>query len=88
MKHDQPYPFSFDLHFTDDPLLGSSAHIVLRCYSKDEAGTTFITPDCATPEELSYQISRLQSELEVNRDRGLRQFVKSINRNERKRSKK
>jgi hypothetical protein len=87
MKHnpDQPYPFSFDLHFTDDRLLGPSAHIVLHCYSKDEAGTTFLTPDCVTPEEFSYRVTRLHSELDAILNRCRWRFVESINAYKRKR---
>jgi hypothetical protein len=71
--------FTFDLLFEDDALTGSSAHVVLRTCSKDEDGATYVTPDCATPEELRYQIDRLQCELEIIRNRGVRAFIENIN---------
>jgi hypothetical protein len=85
---DCPFRFSFDLAFVNDPLLGPSAHIVVRCCSKDEDGTTYVTPECKTPEELHYQVDRAQAELEIIRNRGMRHFVDSINGNRRKRRKK
>ena len=78
-------PFSFELLFEDDPLTGPSAHIVLRSCSKDDDGTTHLTPDCATSEEFHYQIDRLQSELEICRNRGIRAFIESTNGCKRKR---
>ena len=65
-----------------------SAHVVLRFCSKDDDGTTYLTPDCKTPEEFNYQIDRLQSELEIIRNRGIRAFIESINADKRKRKKK
>lgn len=85
MKPDNPTPFSFDLLFEEDSLTGASAHIVLYTYSKDEAGTTFLTPDCKTPEELHHQIDRLQGELEILRNHGIRKFIENINGSKRKR---
>jgi hypothetical protein len=82
---DEPFTFSFDLHFTDGPILGPSAHIVLGSYSKDEAGTTYVTADCATPGELSYQVTRLKSELDSLLNRGRWRFVESINGHKEKR---
>jgi hypothetical protein len=82
-------PFSFELLFEDNPLTGPSAHVILRSCSKDEDGTTtYLTPDCKTPEEFNYQIDRLQSELETSRNRGIRAFIESINADKRKRKKK
>jgi hypothetical protein len=81
-------PFSFELLFEDDPLTGASAHVVLRSCSKDEDGTTYLTPDCKTPEEFNYQIDRLQSELEISRNRGTRAFIEAINAYKRKAKKK
>jgi hypothetical protein len=83
-KHNSS-PFSFDLVFVNDPLLGPSAHIVLRCCSKDDKGTTYLTPDCKIPEEYNYQIDRLQAELEILRNRGIRAFIANINGGKRKR---
>lgn len=87
-KHDSPFPFSFDLVFVNDPLLGPSAHIIVRCCSKDADGTTYLTPDCQTPEEVHYQINRLQSELEIIRNQAMREFVDAINGSKRKQRKK
>jgi hypothetical protein len=81
-------PYSFELLFEDDPLTGASAHVVLRSCSKDDDGTTYLTPDCVTPEELHHQIDRLRSELEICRNRGIRAFIESINADKRKRKKK
>jgi hypothetical protein len=81
--------FSFELLFEDNPLTGPSAHVILRSCSKDEDGTTtYLTPDCVTPEELHHQVDRLQSELESIRNRGIRAFIESINADKRKRKKK
>lgn len=87
MTKDDITPFSFDLLFEEDSLTGASAHIVLHTCSKDEAGTTFLTPDCKSAEELHGQINRLQSELEILRNCGIRRFIESINRSKRKRRK-
>ena len=84
---DNPFPFSFDLAFTNDPLLGPSAHIIVRCCSKDEDGTTYLTPECKTPEELHYQVDRAQAELEILRNRGIRNFIEAMNGSKRKRRK-
>ena len=81
-------PFSFDLVFTNDPLLGPSAHIVLRCCSRDEDGTTYLTPECKTPEEWNYEKTRLQSELDILHNEGTRRFIESINGRKSKRRKK
>jgi hypothetical protein len=83
-----PFPFSFDHVFTNDPLLGPSAHIIVRFCSKDEDGTTYLIPECKTPEELHHQINRLQSELEIIRNRAMREFVDAINGYKRKPRKK
>jgi hypothetical protein len=72
-------PFSFALLFENDGLIGASAHIVLCTCSKDDAGTTYITPDCKTPEEFHHQIDRLQAELERVRYQGIRAFIDNIN---------
>ncbi len=87
-KPNNPLPFSFDLLFTNDPLLGPSAHVIVCCCSKGEDGTTYLTPDCKTPEEWHYQMDRLQAELEIIRNRGTRAFIDNINGPERKRKKK
>ena len=81
-------PFSFELLFEDDTLTGASAHVVLRFCSKDDDGTTYLTPDCKTPEEFNYQIDRLQSELEISRKRGIRAFIEAKNGYKPKRKKK
>lgn len=83
-----PFPFSFDLVFVNDPLLGPSANIIVRCCSKDADGTTYLTPECKTPEELHHQVDRAQAELEIIRNRGMRHFVHAINGNRRKRRRK
>jgi hypothetical protein len=80
--------FSFELLFENDPLTGISAHIVIRCASKDENGTTYVTPECATSEEVHYQFDRLKAELEILRVQAMREFVKAINGQKRKRTKK
>jgi hypothetical protein len=79
--------FSFDL-LSEDTLTGTSAHVVVRFCSKDDSGTTYLTPDCATPEELHYQIDRMIAELEILRIQGMRGFVQAINGLNRKAKKK
>ena len=76
---DTNFPFSLELLFENDPLTGVSAHIVLRKYSKDENGTTYLTPECKTPEEFHFQIDRLKAELDNLRNRGIRKFIENIN---------
>lgn len=76
--------FTFELLFENNPLTGISAHVILRCSSQDEVGTTYLTPDCATPEELHHQIDRLISELERLRTRGMKRFIETINGSKRK----
>ena len=76
--------FSLALMFENDPLTGASAHIVLSFCSKAEDGTTYLTPECKTPEEFSHQIDRLQAELEILRNRGVRRFIEGINGSKRK----
>lgn len=85
-NHEFPSCFSFELLFENNHLTGISAHIILRCSSKDEAGTTYLTPDCATPEELHYQINRLTAELERLRTRGMKHFIEAINGSKRKKT--
>ena len=83
-KHDQPSPFSVDLLFEENPLSGASAHVIVLSSSKDEDGTTYLTPDCKTQEELRQHIDRLHSELEIAYCRGLKSFIKSRNRSKQK----
>jgi hypothetical protein len=78
-NHETAIPFSFDLTFANDSLLGPSAHIIVGSCSKDEIGTTYLTPDCITPEEFHYHIDRLQAELERLRYRGIRKFIGAMN---------
>lgn len=87
-ESDHPTPFSFDVIFENDPVLGPSAHVVVRFCSKGEDGTTYLTPDCKTAQEWNHQIDRLQSELERLRSAGLWGFIESINGYKRKRKKK
>ena len=86
-SQDNPSPFSFDLVFVNDPLLGPSAHIIVRCCSKDADGTTYLTPECKTPNEWHYQMDRFQAELEILRNRGIRNFIEAMNGSKRKRRK-
>jgi hypothetical protein len=86
--HNLSFCSTFNLLFEDDFLTGSSAQVIVRLCSKGEDGTTHLIPDCVTPDEFNFHISRLQSELEIIRNRGLRRFEQSINAHKRKRNRK
>ena len=52
----------------------ASVKIVLLRYARGEDGRLFITPECATFEEIEGQINALQDELDEIRDRARRVY--------------
>jgi hypothetical protein len=52
----------------------ASVRIALLRYTKGEDGRLFITPECASLEELEGQINSLQDELDEIRERARRAF--------------
>jgi hypothetical protein len=51
-----------------------SVKIALACYTRGEDGRLFITPECASFEEIEGQINSLQDELDEIRERARRAF--------------
>ncbi|MBQ0820814.1 hypothetical protein KBI52_11415 [Microvirga sp. HBU67558] len=52
----------------------ASVRVALLRYTRGEDGRLFITPDCASLEELEAQINSLQDELDEIRERARRAF--------------
>jgi hypothetical protein len=50
--------------------------VYVKAYSSDERGLIYITPECASIQEVESEIERLKKELEVIRNRARREFSK------------
>jgi len=70
--------YSLDLHFVDHRKASLPAPPVAQIYIKtstrEEDGTTYITPECMSFGEFNEQIDRLQKELEELRKKAKKKF--------------
>jgi hypothetical protein len=74
---------TFDLKFQcgdveKGQLPGASAHIRLRCNSRDEAGDILVSNECAGPVELQHEVDRLKRELDALLISGRSKFEKYL----------
>jgi hypothetical protein len=66
---------TFELHIRPgDALVPARVKIALQRHTEDEDGRLFITPECATLDEIEGQINALQDELDELRMRARRIF--------------
>lgn len=52
------------------------AMVYVKCCTKDDKGTAYLTPDCATFQELDYWLRFLERELREIRRKGRSKFAK------------
>ncbi len=71
--------YSFDLDVFksgEGDIPAPGVRLYVKAYSSDERGLIYITPECASIQEVEAEIGRLKKELEGIQNRARREFAK------------